>query len=96
MPRSLNRFITGFLFLILVVLSLGPSAASQAWTDDPAVLTKPYVAFAGPGTYYTRDIAIRSAQEPLVFSTGTCTLKIEARVVAPYLGQWETLKTGGA
>lgn len=83
--------------LVIPLALLGvaiPKAAAQStsWVEDPDVLTRAYVAWAGPGSYYTEDIALRPGQQPLRFSMGSnCFFVVEVRVVSPYVGSWETI-----
>ncbi len=71
------------------------SAQSNAWVEDASLLTAPKIAYAGPGTYYTEDLAIRSNQELLRFTMGSnCFFQVQVRVIAPYTGSWQTIYNG--
>lgn len=71
-------------------------AQNGTWTEQPALLSEWYVAYAGPGTYYTRDIPLRPGQQQLRFTTannpwGACFINMRVRVTSPYSGPWQTL-----
>ena len=81
--------------MLAVTLLLPRSGRAQAWAPDVSVKNEPYFAYVGPGNYYTDDIAIQAFQTDLWFSTGNeCIFKFEARVVEPYVSDWDVLHEG--
>ena len=83
----------GVLSILALLPVLATAVSTQVvWTEDPAVLTRNHFTYAGPGSYYTEDIILRSGQERLYFDMGPAPfLEVKVRITAPYVGQCETV-----
>ena len=80
-------------FCLTLLVALPVRSQTGSWSESTSWLQATYYAYAGPGTYFTEDIAIRGGQMALGFNTASnCHLLMEARIVGQ---SWSRFYDGG-